>query len=36
VLNRVADPTVLELLALAKAILADDAEHVAACCRIDS
>lgn len=35
VLNRIADPRVLELLALAQGLLADNAEHVAACCRID-
>lgn len=36
VLNRIADPRVLELLALAQGLLADNADHVAACCRIDS
>jgi ArsR family transcriptional regulator, cadmium/lead-responsive transcriptional repressor len=36
VLNRIADPRVLEMLDLAHALLADNAEHVAACCRIDS
>jgi ArsR family transcriptional regulator, cadmium/lead-responsive transcriptional repressor len=36
VLNRIADPRVLELLALAHGLLADNADHVAACCRIDS
>ena len=35
VLNRIADPRVLELLGLAQDLLADNAEHVAACCRID-
>jgi ArsR family transcriptional regulator, cadmium/lead-responsive transcriptional repressor len=35
VLNRIADPRVLELLALAHGLLADNADHVAACCRID-
>jgi ArsR family transcriptional regulator, cadmium/lead-responsive transcriptional repressor len=35
VLNRVTDPRVLEILDLAHALLADNAEHVAACCRID-
>ena len=35
VLNRIADPRVLELLELAQGLLADNAEHVAACCRID-
>jgi ArsR family transcriptional regulator, cadmium/lead-responsive transcriptional repressor len=36
VLNRVADPRVIEMLDLAHALLADNAEHVAACCRIDA
>jgi ArsR family transcriptional regulator, cadmium/lead-responsive transcriptional repressor len=36
VLNRVADPRVVEMLDLAQALLADNAEHVAACCRIDA
>ena len=36
VLNRIADPRVLEMLDLAHALLADNAEHVAACCRIDT
>jgi ArsR family transcriptional regulator, cadmium/lead-responsive transcriptional repressor len=36
VLNRVADARVLEMLDLANALLADNAEHVAACCRIDA
>jgi ArsR family transcriptional regulator, cadmium/lead-responsive transcriptional repressor len=36
VLNRVADERVVEMLDLAQALLADNAEHVAACCRIDS
>jgi ArsR family transcriptional regulator, cadmium/lead-responsive transcriptional repressor len=36
VLNRIADPRVLEMLDLAQALLADNAEHVAACCRIDA
>jgi ArsR family transcriptional regulator, cadmium/lead-responsive transcriptional repressor len=36
VLNRIADPRVLEMLDLANALLADNAEHVAACCRIDN
>src|SRR5215218_753656 len=35
VLYRVADERVTELLALARALLADNAEHVAACRRID-
>jgi|SRR5918996_4577554 DNA-binding transcriptional ArsR family regulator len=33
---RVADQRVTELLALARALLADNAEHVAACRRIDT
>jgi hypothetical protein len=36
VLNRIADPRVAELLDLAQGLLADNAEHVAACCRIDT
>jgi DNA-binding transcriptional ArsR family regulator len=36
VLYRVADERVSELLTLARALLADNAEHVAACRRIDS
>ncbi len=36
VYNRVADKRVLEMLALAQALLDDNAEHVAACCRIDA
>jgi DNA-binding transcriptional ArsR family regulator len=36
VLNRVADARVIEMLDLAQALLADNAEHVAACCRIDA
>jgi ArsR family transcriptional regulator, cadmium/lead-responsive transcriptional repressor len=35
VLNRIADPRVVDMLDLAHALLADNAEHVAACCRID-
>jgi DNA-binding transcriptional ArsR family regulator len=35
VLNRIADSRVVEMLDLAHALLADNAEHVAACCRID-
>jgi DNA-binding transcriptional ArsR family regulator len=35
VLNRIADPRVNQMLDLANALLADNAEHVAACCRID-
>jgi DNA-binding transcriptional ArsR family regulator len=34
VLNRIADPRVLQMLELAEALLADNAQHVAACCRI--
>jgi DNA-binding transcriptional ArsR family regulator len=34
VLNRIPDPRVLKMLDLADALLADNAEHVAACCRI--
>jgi DNA-binding transcriptional ArsR family regulator len=33
---RIADPRVAELLALGRALLEDNAEHVAACRRIDS
>jgi hypothetical protein len=32
----VADERVVEMLDLAQALRADNAEHVAACCRIDS
>jgi DNA-binding transcriptional ArsR family regulator len=32
---RVADPRVLEVISLARALLAGNAEHVAACCTID-
>jgi hypothetical protein len=35
-LYRIADERVSDLLALARALLADNAEHVAACRRIDS
>jgi DNA-binding transcriptional ArsR family regulator len=35
VFYRVADPRVLELLGLGRALLADNAEHVASCRRID-
>jgi ArsR family transcriptional regulator, cadmium/lead-responsive transcriptional repressor len=35
VLNRIADPRVSEILDLAEALLAEHADHVAACCRID-
>jgi DNA-binding transcriptional ArsR family regulator len=34
--NRIADPRVNEMLDLANALLADNADHVAACCHIDS
>jgi ArsR family transcriptional regulator, cadmium/lead-responsive transcriptional repressor len=36
VLNRIADPRVVAMLDLAQSLLRDNAEHVAACCRIDS
>jgi ArsR family transcriptional regulator, cadmium/lead-responsive transcriptional repressor len=36
VLYRIADARVAELLALGQALLADNAEHVAACRRVDS
>jgi ArsR family transcriptional regulator, cadmium/lead-responsive transcriptional repressor len=32
---RVADPRVLEMISLARGLLAGNAEHVAACCTID-
>lgn len=35
VYNRIADKRVVKMLALAQALLDDNAEHVAACCRID-
>jgi DNA-binding transcriptional ArsR family regulator len=35
VLNRIADVRVERMLDLANALLADNAEHVAACCHID-
>jgi DNA-binding transcriptional ArsR family regulator len=35
VYNRIADPRVEALLDLAHALLADNADHVAACCRIE-
>jgi DNA-binding transcriptional ArsR family regulator len=35
VYNRIADPRVTEMLDLAESLLADNAEHVAACCRIE-
>ena len=36
VYNRIADKRVVKMLELANALLADNAEHVAACCRIDT
>ena len=35
VYNRIADPRVAAMLELAQSLLADNAEHVAACCRIE-
>jgi DNA-binding transcriptional ArsR family regulator len=35
VYNRVADPRVVAMLDLAESLLADNAEHLAACCRIE-
>jgi DNA-binding transcriptional ArsR family regulator len=35
VLNRIADARVESMLGLAQSLLADNAEHVAACCRIE-
>src|SRR5467141_2259973 len=35
VYNRIADKRVVKMLDLAQALLDDNAEHVAACCRID-
>jgi DNA-binding transcriptional ArsR family regulator len=35
VYNRIADPRVAAMLGLAQSLLADNAEHVAACCRIE-
>ena len=35
VLNRIADGRVIAMLDLAQALLADNEEHVAACCRIE-
>jgi ArsR family transcriptional regulator, cadmium/lead-responsive transcriptional repressor len=35
VYNRIADERVVEMLDLAHALLGDNAEHVAACCRIE-
>jgi ArsR family transcriptional regulator, cadmium/lead-responsive transcriptional repressor len=35
VFNRIADERVLQMLTLAHGLLADNEEHVAACCRID-
>ena len=36
VYNRIADERVVKILDLAHALLDDNAEHVAACCRIDT
>ena len=36
VYNRIADKRVVKMLGLAQALLDDNADHVAACCRIDS
>jgi ArsR family transcriptional regulator, cadmium/lead-responsive transcriptional repressor len=35
VYNRIADQRVVKMLDLAESLLAENAEHVAACCRID-
>ncbi len=35
VYNRIADPRVAAMLDVAESLLADNAEHVAACCRIE-
>ena len=35
VYNRIADPRVAAMLQLAQSLLADNAEHVAACCQIE-
>ena len=35
VFNRIADPRVATMLDLAGSLLADNAEHVAACCQIE-
>ena len=35
VCNRIADPRVVAVLELAESLLADNAEHVAACCQIE-
>jgi DNA-binding transcriptional ArsR family regulator len=35
VYNRIADPRVAGMLEVAQSLLADNAEHVAACCRIE-
>jgi ArsR family transcriptional regulator, cadmium/lead-responsive transcriptional repressor len=35
VFNRIADPRVEAMLQLARSVLADNAEHVAACCQIE-
>jgi DNA-binding transcriptional ArsR family regulator len=36
VFNRISDRRVVRMLDLAQALLADNAEHVAACCRIEA
>jgi len=36
VFDRIADPRVETMLELAESLLADNAEHVAACCRIEA
>ena len=36
VYNRIADPRVATMLDLADSLLADNADHVAACCRIEA
>jgi ArsR family transcriptional regulator, cadmium/lead-responsive transcriptional repressor len=35
VFNRISDERVIKMLDLAQAVLADNAEHVASCCRIE-
>ena len=35
ILNRIADERVIAMLDLAQALLADNEEHIAACCRIE-
>ncbi len=35
VYSRIADPRVTSMLDLAESLLADNADHVAACCRIE-